>query len=118
MIIENQLNALVRVERKREKVTKWLEKIADKNRPRIKADLTIEKDRLDRIIKTKIAYIEQEYRKQLIETTRVVEIKDRNYHGKPCNTCGDTLRRKSNNDCVACSRRYSREYRLKAKQVA
>ena len=33
------------------------------------------------------------------------------YHGKPCVKCGETLRYRSNNNCVICARNYCRKWR-------
>ncbi|ELM4096010.1 hypothetical protein RYG49_001276 [Salmonella enterica] len=109
MEIEEQLDAIALVAKKRDKVTAWLEKIADKNRPRIKADLNAEKERLDRIIKTKIESIDKEYQQALNEYFQVVDLNKfkftRNgekYEGHPCVKCGGTLRYVKTRHCVSC----------------
>ncbi|EEO4822870.1 hypothetical protein G6K72_004442 [Salmonella enterica subsp. enterica serovar Rubislaw] len=115
--LEKQLDAIALVAKKRDKVTAWLEKIADKNRPRIKADLTTEKERLDRIIKTKIESIDKEYQQALNEYFQVVDLnkfKKRNtgekYEGDPCPQCGGTLYYATQKRCVACLKEYNRIY--------
>ncbi|EDK1967281.1 hypothetical protein CH513_15475 [Salmonella enterica subsp. enterica serovar Infantis] len=130
MELDEQLDAIALVAKKRDKVTKWLEKIADKNRPRIKADLTVEKDRLDRIIKAKIESLDKEYRGVLNEYFQVIELPKRRIidHGKPlikhkrdnsdifyrtekpCKECGGFDHYIRGKACVFCTKEKSKKY--------
>jgi Recombination endonuclease VII len=47
---------------------------------------------------------------KLDKLNQVGDIKD-TYNGKPCNKCGQTLRRSSNRHCIQCDRKTSKQWR-------
>ncbi|EOG8337657.1 hypothetical protein ACLIX5_004455 [Salmonella enterica subsp. enterica serovar Bredeney] len=150
---QRQHNAIEKLEIRNQKLTERLEQLAGSNKVRIISDLTKEKARLDRIIKTKKEWIKKEYRKAIklaeIENKKEKRIKiykqpqekviytepgtgtgknyipkwkhiietpvdDKHFNGKPCFTCGGTLRLISNRKCVACRARLKQGITAKA----
>ena len=47
-----------------------------------------------------------------------MRVRGEKYNGKPCNTCGETLRYKSNYCCVACMNKHNRGHTTRQQQNA